>query len=179
MNRLVSILLLLIFLFNVGGYYLLFIGLHHRSDLLLSKKIENNQVKDEELLEFKIPVTLPYPLQRNRFERIDGKFEHAGIFYKLVKQKYENDTLYVVCVRDAASKQLASAFKDYVSKTNDLPVNSKNTLTFFGKFLKDFEGTESSSIQHGPGWVSEIPFENPTFNLHDTHLIIHTPPPKV
>ena len=178
LNRIVSILLLLVFLFNVGGYYLVFLGLHHRSDVLLSKQIDANQVSDQDLIELKIPVALPYPLQQTGFERADGKFEHRGNFYKLVKRKYEKDTLYVICLRDTATKRLATAFKDYVSKTNDLPVNSENTLTFFGKFLKDFEGAESSSIQHGQGWVSVIHFEDPTFNLHNTVPRLHTPPPK-
>lgn len=178
LNRIVSILLLLVFLFNVGGYYLVFLGLRHHSDALLSKKIEEDKVTDQDLLEIKIPVSLPYPVQQTGFERVDGKFEHRGTFYKLVKQKYEKDTLYVICLRDTTTKRIATAFKDYVSKTNDLPVSSKNTMTFLGKFLKDFEGTESNSIQHGTGWVSEITFEDPTFNLHNTPPTLHSPPPK-
>lgn len=178
MKRLVSILLLLVFLFNVGGYYLVFIGLHHRSDLLLSKKIEGNQYNADETIELKIPVTLPYPLQQNGFERVDGKFEHQGTFYKLIKQKLENDTIYVVCIRDVASKNIANTLKDYVAKTNDLPANSKNSLNLLGKFLKDFESLETDLIQHGNGWTSKIEFADLTFTPHAAILTPHGPPPK-
>jgi hypothetical protein len=178
LNRLVSILLLLIFLFNVGGYYLVFIGLRHRSDFLLSKKIERNQYNEDETIELKIPVTLPYPLQQNGFERVDGKFEHQGTFYKLIKQKLENDTIYIVCIRDLESKQIANSFKDYVAKTNDLPVNSKNTLNFFGKFLKDFEAVENDLIQHSNGWTLEIQFADLTFPPHAALIIPPGQPPK-
>lgn len=179
MKRLVSILLLLVFLFNVGGYYLVFLGLHHRSDQMLSKRIESNRYDETETIELKIPVTLPYPLQEIGFERVDGKFEHKGIFYKLIKQKLQNDTIYIVCIRDLETRKIAKTLNDYVAKTNDIPVNSKNTLHLFGKFLKDFEATQVNFFQHNTGWVSKIRFSNPTFNLHSADLTLQGPPPKV
>lgn len=171
--------LLAVFLFNVGGYYLVFIGLHHRSDRLLSKRIEANAYDVNETIELKIPVTLPYPLQQNGFERVDGKFEHQGTFYKLVKQKFENDTLYIVCIRDIESKQIANTLKDYVAKTNDLPQNSKNTLNLFGKFLKDFESLEITFIQHGSRSISTLQYADVTFTPLAANLSQDGPPPKV
>lgn len=168
----------MIFLFNVGGYYLVFIGLQHRSDRLLSKKIEKNQFGSSETLELRIPVALPYPLLENGFESVDGKFEHKGTFYKMIKQKLENDTIYVVCIRDVSSKQISESLKDYIAKTNDLPINSKNTLNVFGKFLKDFEGNETSLMQYGNGWIAHLLFADPTFNLHQAIISRHAPPPK-
>ncbi len=178
LKRLVSILLLSVFLFNVGGYYLLFIGLHHRSDTLLSKKIEAEQFQKDELIELKVPITLPYPLQENNFQKADGRFEHEGTFYKLVKQKFDNDTLYIVCIRDVATKQLTSTLKDYVAKTNDLPVNSKNTLNLFGKFLKDFQKTDEDFTQSQNGWELQIVFANPTFTLRSASHHQESPPPE-
>lgn len=178
LKRLVSILLLVVFLFNVGGYYLVFIGLHHRSDLLLSKKIETNRYDINETIELKIPVTLPYPLQQNGFERVDGKFEHQGTFYKLIKQKLENDTIYIVCIRDVESKRLANTLKDYVAKTNDLPANSKSALNLFGKFLKDFESHETEILHRGQGWISVLAFADLTFTPLAAFLAQDAPPPR-
>lgn len=178
MKRFVSISLLLVFLFNVGGYYLVFIGLHHRSDRILSKRIEQNQYRADETIELKVPVTLPYPLQQNGFEKIDGKFEHQGTFYKFIKQKFENDTLHIVCIRDVESKQIANTLKDYVAKTNDLPTNSKNSLNLLSKFLKDFESLDTDLIQHLDGWSVRILFADPTFTLHNAVTTLHGPPPK-
>jgi hypothetical protein len=177
LNRIISIVLLLIFLFNVGGYYVVFVGLHHRSDRLLTKKIETDQFHEDELIELKIPVTLPYPIQENGFERVDGKFEHNGIFYKLVKQKLESDTMYIVCIRDIESKQIAETLKDYVAKTNDLPLDS-NTSNLLGKFLKDFESLETDLLHHVSGWSSEIQFAYLTFIPHPAFIARHSPPPR-
>ena len=145
---------------------------------MLSKRIEANNYDDTETIELKIPVSLPYPLQENGFERVDGKFEHKGTFYKLIKHKLENDTIYIVCIRDLETKQIANTLKDYVAKTNELPVNSKNTLNLFGKFLKDFEATQQDFFQQTSGWASDIEFSNPTFILHSADLIPQGPPPK-
>jgi hypothetical protein len=178
LKRTVSILLLVVFLFNVGGYYLVYLGLHHRSDRLLSKKIEADDYNESETIELKIPVTLPYPIQQNGFERVDGRFEHNGNFYKLIKQKLENDTVYIVCIRDIDSKKLAKTFKDYVAKTNDLPASSKNTLNFFGKFLKDFETLESDLVQHFDGMDRTIVYPSLTFPVIEMDRTPTGPPPE-
>jgi hypothetical protein len=47
--------------------------------------------KDETIL-LKIPVAVPYQIDSEGYERVDGEFEHQGEFYRLVKQKYQNDT---------------------------------------------------------------------------------------
>jgi hypothetical protein len=168
---------LFVFLFNVGGYYLVFVGLHHRAQRLLTQKIETNQFEGHETIELKIPITLPYPILQTGFEKANGKFEHNGIYYKLIKQKLENDTVYIVCIRDIESKKIANTLKDYVAKTNDLPLNSKS-LNLFGKFLKDFETIETDLIQHGYGWSSEIQFADLAIITHSAIIAVHGPPPK-
>ena len=143
----------------------------------MSRKIEANQYDGTETIELKIPVTLPYPLQQNGFERVDGRFEHNGTYYKLIKQKLENDTVYIVCIRDVETKQLTNTLKDYVAKTNDLPVNSKS-VNLFGKFLKDFERVETDLFEQGNGWSFEIKFADLTFIPHPAVITHHGPPPK-
>jgi hypothetical protein len=177
LKRIGSIFLLFVFLFNVGGYYLLFVSLHHRADRILSERIDANQYDTAETIQLKIPVTLPYPLQENGFERVDGRFEHEGTYYKLIKHKLENDTVYVVCIRDVGTKQIATTLKDYVAKTNDIPLNSKS-LNLFGKFLKDFQSTETDLNLGGIGWSVEIQFGDLRLIPQAGITALHGPPPK-
>jgi hypothetical protein len=177
-KRLVSILLLIVFLFNVGGYYLVYLGLHHRTNLLLTEKIDAQLYNEDETIELKIPVTLPYPIQQNGFERVDGKFEHQGNFYKLIKQKLENDTIYIVCIKDVKAKQLARTFKDYVAKTSDLPANGKGAVNLLGKFLKDFENLDANLFSEGKGWERIVVFGESRFNLSAAYRTLTGPPPK-
>ncbi|MEO5599502.1 MAG: hypothetical protein ABIR06_01110 [Cyclobacteriaceae bacterium] len=121
MKKVLSILLLAIFLFNVGGYYIVFWGLRVKADQLLTERLDANEYKSNETIEIKIPVRLPYPIQQQEFERIDGKFEHNGEVFKLVKHKLENDTVYIVCIRDHRIEHLESTLTDYVNASNALP----------------------------------------------------------
>lgn len=179
MKRAVSILLLVVFLFNVGGYYIVFWGLRHQADLALIQRLDAERYSEEEVVELKIPVALPYPMQKQEFERINGRFEHNGEFYKLVKHKLENDTLYVVCFKDHHEKKLVKTMTDYVKMTNDLPASSKKTINFLGKLLQDFETSVSDKILHQAGWSVKVLFGTGSFPIRAFDATIPSPPPKV
>jgi hypothetical protein len=179
LKRTVSILLLLIFLFNVGGYYVVFWGLRQHADLALSKRLDAGLYADEEIVELKIPVTLPYPLQQRGYERVYGKFEHNGEYYKLVKQKHAHDTLYVICIRDNQEKKLVKTMHDYAEMTSELPQSSKKALHFFGKFLKDFEPAPAGTLLRQQGWSRNISFCMMPFLVRGQRIVIPSPPPEV
>lgn len=179
MKRTVSILLLSVFLFNVGGYYIVFWGLREHADKALAKKLDAGLYTENETVELKIPVTLPYPLQQRGYERVEGRFEHNGEFYKLVKQKHAHDTLYVICIRDSQEKKLVKTMHDYAKMTNDLPSSSKKALHFFGKFLKDFETAPAGALLHLQGWSKKLSLTERVFPIRDQSLVIPSPPPEV
>jgi hypothetical protein len=169
----------MVFLFNVGGYYIVFWGLreHHNSEL--SAKLDANLYSKEETVELKIPMTLPYPHPQRGFERVNGKFEHNGEHYKLVKQQLRQDTLYVVCIRDVQEKRLVETMEDYVNLSNDMPSSSDKDITFLGKLLKDFETLEEPDIFATSGWCANIFHSSGNFDLITQDKTILSPPPKV
>lgn len=178
MKKTGSIVLLLVFLFNVGGYYFVFWGLIHTSDQALTNRLNEELYSQEETIELKIPVSLPYPIQQEDFKRVDGKFEHEGVFYKMVKRKIENDTIYIVCIRDHQQKRIVKTMTDYVKMTNELPSSSKNSAHFTGKFLKDYESGVSTGIHHQTGWTMDIAGTQQSFELLPAEVRISSPPPK-
>jgi hypothetical protein len=167
-----------VFLFNVGGYYIVFWGLRAHADQALAKKLDAGLYAEAETVELKIPVTLPYPLQQRGFERVDGKFEYKGEHYKLVKQKHAHDTLYVICIRDSQQKKLVKTMQDYVKMTNDLPSSTDNTLHLFGKFLKDFEPATAEMLFRQQGSSKALPLTASAFFLPGQSIIIPSPPPE-
>ena len=119
MKKGLSIVLIVIFLFNVIGYYGIYVAMLSQARIALNEKIDNNQYKDDQTVTIKIPLTLPYPMQQNEYQRVEGDFEHQGEFYKLVKQKYSNDTLYVVCIKNVEEKKAFNVFSDLVKLSTD------------------------------------------------------------
>ena len=178
-KRSVSIVLLMVFLFNVGGYYIVFWGLRQQNSIELTARLDANQYTAEETIELKIPVTLPYPIQQQDFERVDGKFEHNGEHYKLVKHKLLNDTLYIVCIKDQEDKRLVKTMTEYVKLSNDLPANSDKAANFLGKLLKDFESADDVAFTGTDGWSLQLSFISKTYLTIIREKNIISPPPKV
>ncbi|MBT1702012.1 hypothetical protein [Chryseosolibacter indicus] len=178
MKRSFSILFLVIFLFNVGGYYLVFWALRYQANAELNSRLDQEDYSADQTVELKIPLTIPYPMHPRGFERVHGKFEHQGEFYQLVKQKLQNDTLYVICYKDHEEKQLMDTMTDYVSLSNDLPGTAKKALNFFGKLLKDFESGSDLALIASDTWCLNLTFSFSHEEVISASLSVLAPPPK-
>lgn len=56
----VAILCLLIHLFNIGGYRLLFDTFEQRASYKLVTQLDNEEYTDDQLIEMKVPLPMPY-----------------------------------------------------------------------------------------------------------------------
>ena len=181
MRKGLSLILLIVFLFNVGGYYVVFVGLHFQLDQQLTSRLDNDLYDVEETVELKIPMPLPYPIYSDGFERVDGKFEHKGEYFKLIKHKWEKDTLYVVCIRDHGTRELVSTMINYVQHTLGL-VNSSTghkALNYLSKLIKDFFPQQETKIVHQNGFcVALVNGERPQ-SFPQPVIPVHAPPPRV
>lgn len=148
--------MLVLFLLNAVGLYCIFVGLQFKYAQEANEKLDDDQYSNEAALTFKIPLSVPYSVDQPNFERVTGEFEHQGDVYRLVKQKLYRDTLYIVCVKDANSKQINQALSDYVKTFADQPVNPNPTGKLIQSLIKDYllAGTiiESQSL----GWEKHL-----------------------
>jgi hypothetical protein len=181
LKKAISSLLLMVFLFNVGGYYIVFWGLRFQSDQQLTYRLDANLYDAGETVQLKIPVALPYPSQSAEFQRVDGRFEHGGEFYRLVKQKLENDTLYLICIRDQETRELVRTMTDYVQLTQSLPVSSsgQKALNYLSKLIKDFCAQEDLSPLPDRSFHAVIGFGEKSEFLEEQITPIDAPPPRV
>jgi hypothetical protein len=179
LKKAISIVLLTLFLFNVGGYYLAFWALEYKVNNDLTVRLDRNQYSESETFELKVPVALPYPVYQTEYERVDGKFEYNGEFYKLVKHKLQNDTLYIVCIKNLDQKELVNTITDYVNISNDLPGTAKKAINFFGKLLKEYDSHPVMTIVSNQSWTSDLSYKTGTQHLVMELKKIPSPPPKV
>ncbi len=179
MKKVISISLLLVLSFNIGGYYLIFWVLQKTASIELIQQLDSNQYLEEETIELKIPLSLPYPLQQNGYERINGEFEYQQQRFKLVKQKLEHDTLFVVCIQDKKSEKLNSQMDSFTKTTQDLPISGKQKSSVISQLLKEYNSNQSIEIKNEvAGWCVVSPstlfIAYPIFQ----HKEITSPPPK-
>jgi len=126
LRQLFAITLLSIHLFYLSGYSLLFKYLIHRSDQQFTRQADRNQYGHSDVLLVKIPLHLPYYGNQGSYERCDGELEVNGIHYNYVKQKIEQDTMYLVCLPNQSKTKLYNEKSDYTKLLNDIPAGKKS-----------------------------------------------------
>ena len=78
LKKLISISLILIFLFQFIGYYFVNMGLRYQAKTEIAKRLEAERYSESETITFKVPLAVPYGFDSKDYERVDGEFEHNG-----------------------------------------------------------------------------------------------------
>lgn len=135
LRKIAAILLLVILLFNWVGYRLFTDFLQRRANVQLEAKLDRNDYREDQLIEIKIPLNLPYQLNWREFERFDGEIDVNGQHFKYVKRKVYNDSLVLLCLPNETRQKLEKAEDEYFKIVNDIaPLSQKksdsNSLSF-------------------------------------------------
>lgn len=176
MKRITSIFLIFILLLNVMGYYGLFLGLKYTYTLQVRHRLDNESYNQADEIILKIPLAIPY-CGNTEFERVDGEIEHNGEFYRLVKQKIVNDTLYVVCISDINNQRIHYALTECVKTFSDQSADHSN-LNIIPSFIKHCISASISLLNVSAGWrmaIHHFNIEDPAANAD---LINVSPPPE-
>jgi hypothetical protein len=102
------------------------------------KKLDVGAYNGEDEITIKIPLAIPYLPDAADFARVNGKFEHDGQVYRKVSQRYSQDTLHVVCVKDHTGTRIGHALKSYVKTFSDKPADSRHTPKVSLTFIKEY-----------------------------------------
>lgn len=125
MKKLIAILLLSIHLYNLGGYMVVFQYFIYQANKFNEEQISKNLYKTSDLVEIKIPVSLPHISNWNRYERISGAVQLQENWYNYVKLKMTRDTLFVMCVPNYKTTRLINANVIYAREVSEAPLNAK------------------------------------------------------
>jgi hypothetical protein len=161
LKKVITIIVLLIFLLNAVGLYGVLIGLQLRLASDTNKELDEDRYSSSEAITLQVPLTIPYPIDEQDYHRVTGEFEHDGDVYRLVKQKLHQDTLYIVCIKDTKSKKINQALADYVKTFTDRPFNSKQQGSkLIYSIIKDFLNTGIEVENDANGWRECVPYND-------------------
>ena len=163
LRKIAAILLLAILVFNWVGYRFFSDFLEHQADAQLEARIEKNDYREDQLIEIRIPLNLPYQANWQSFERFDGEIDLDGVHYKYVKRKIYNDSLVLLCLPNEAKQNIEKAKDDYFKVVNDVDSRSQkksehNNLSFKNIFSDFF-------VNHVPGLIANYEY------LHTKHFV--------
>ena len=141
LKKIIPILLILVFLFNLVGYRFVTEYLQHRADKQLKNQLDSNIFDETQLVEIKIPLNLPYQSNWAGYQRYDGALELEGVLYQYVKRKVSNDTLYLLCIPNMQKMRLETVKNELFKLTIDFNQNenakkSSNTRIISFKSLQ-------------------------------------------
>lgn len=171
--------MLALFLLNVLGYYGVFVGLQFKNSREMQARFDNEDYARTQEITIKVPITVPYATDSREYTRVDGEFEHQGEVYRMVKQKLQSDTLYIVCVKDNISKDIKQALADYVKTFTDKPVSEKSNSKTAQNLIKDYMISSTTLQTISDGWNNRLTpgIHARGYNPHSIQL--NSPPPKV
>jgi hypothetical protein len=172
-----TLILLALFFLNMLGYYGVFVGLQVQSGQTMRDQFDSENYASEQEVTIKVPITIPYASDSRGYERVDGEFEHNDQVYRLVKQKLQSDTLFIVCIKDTHAVKINQALADYVKTFTDKPFSAKqNAKTQV--FSKDYISTSISIETVATGWnfLSSAQLAEPNFYRFDFNQFISQPP---
>jgi hypothetical protein len=177
-KRGLTIVLLVLFLLNVLGYYGIFVGLQFVNEKEMKALFDDDNFLPEEEITIKVPITIPYATDSREFTRVDGEFEHEGEVYRMVKKRYISDTLYIVCVKDNKSKEIKQALNDYVKTFTDKPSSEKGSTKTLQNLIKDYISCSTAIQSEQSGW-NKVLFHGIYATVYESLTIqLNSPPPK-
>jgi hypothetical protein len=179
MKRTTSILFLLIFLFQVIGYYGVYLVVRNHLSAEFSRKVNADEYSGSDAQIVKIPMKLPYQPNFDGYQRAQGTFESNGEFYRIAKYTLVQDTLLVVLVKDRKEGDLFQSVNEFIqANSNEAPV-SKSPLKMFKNTLQEFLLTRSRLQSDTPGWCIESQhIISMTTRVDDLTLPQLSPPPE-
>lgn len=176
MKKAISFALIAVLLMNTMGYYAIFMGLHFKNNVAMTKRLDANQYDESQAIRLEIPMNAPYLNDDADFERVDGMFTYDGESYRLVKQKYSKDVLTLIVIKDTENKRINDAMSDYAMSFSDNN-GDDGDVNMTVSFIKDYIPQTFSILTTSLGWSTDVYNSINTNDLIPTFTasVIHPP----
>ena len=183
LRKIAAILLALLLLFNWFGYRLYTGYLQKKADKTLQARLDENNYRESELIEIRIPLNMPYQNNSSDFERHYGEVKLDGKIFSYVKRKVENGTLVLKCIPNNTKQEIKEADNILFTANNGLDQekngNSNSPLqNIFKTLLTDFD-TQQQNYDLRGSQVLLANFFNPQRSaLQEVSLPVAGQPPE-
>ena len=112
--------------FNLAGYRWLFSAIEKNATVNLEQKISAGKYNDEQLVEIRIPLNMPYYSDKD-YEEVYGETDFNGEHYQYVKRKVSDNTLYLLCLPNKEKTSIVKVKNEFTKAVNDIPENKEGS----------------------------------------------------
>ena len=113
-------------IFNLAGYKWLFSAIEENATANLEQKITAGKYSDEQLVEIRIPLNMPYYSDKG-YENVYGEADWNGEHYRYVKRKVSGNTLYLLCLPNKEKTSIVKVKNEFTKAVNDIPGNEQGS----------------------------------------------------
>jgi hypothetical protein len=163
------------------GYIVYFFAFQQKLDKQWEENIWEESYDVTQTGMIKIPLSLPYMANQEDFQTTNLSMEMEGQYLRVVKQRYQNDTLQIIYIKDYQQQKLENQLKDWIKSITDTsPTNKTERNQLFGKFFpKDFMGNEFYTFHTWDGLFTSTRIPTRQNHYSNIFLSLKTPPPQV
>ncbi|MEY2792598.1 MAG: hypothetical protein RJA76_590 [Bacteroidota bacterium] len=133
MKRLSALFLMIVLLYQAGGFALQYLTQS-------SKEISLDEIKQLDKVVVKLPISLPYSENWETPKEVSGQVQKGDEFYQMVEQKMEGDTLYTTLVANHSAREsfmdLASMVDQHLK--NDASSNKQSKSSLINLLIKEY-----------------------------------------
>lgn len=152
--------------------------MEYRHDVRMSRSLDEDVYDLSRVVTLKIPLVVPYMYDNADFVRVEGKFQYMGETFRLIKQKYQQDTLTIICIKDQYARQIKDAMADYVGTFADQQPDGDGAHKV-PTFIKDYIPFHIALKTTSAGWLADIPRTVTTVYLTTRYSSIIQHPPEL
>ena len=113
-------------IFNLAGYKWLFSAIEENATANLEQKITAGKYSDEQLVEIRIPLNMPYYSDKG-YENVYGEADWNGEHYRYVKRKVSGNNLYLLCLPNKEKTSIVKVKNEFTKAVNDVPGNKQGS----------------------------------------------------
>jgi len=174
MKRVFAVFIIVVFLFNMMGYYFVFSYNQH-----LVRNEMKNLIEAGYFEGLSVVLKILNPSSDCDFRRVDkGEFEYKGMLYDIVSEKKEGNFTIFRCINDKNEEKLLAGFYGSfeLSSGQNNPVKAKHALALLYHVIKLALVEKRWNLS--PVVPKKISFLNPFLPLFSIFYPPDFPPPK-
>jgi hypothetical protein len=130
LKKAIAVLLLSIYLFNIGRQLVLHQYLSLRSDKFFNEQARKGLYNVHDLTEVKLPVNFPNITEWSRYENITGQIQFENVSYNYVKMKITKNALYLMCIPNYEGTRLVVDNVINAKHSKTIPIPKKDHVPF-------------------------------------------------
>lgn len=178
MRRFSAIVLLFVFLLYHIGYYGFYLIASYQLDNQWHAKTYQDKLNEENLLYTAIPLAVPYQNNQTEYVPASGKVEVDGNFYRVVRQRYANDTLHVMYVQDALQKELQQSVDKWLATIIPVPQSDADSQHLWISLTKSFLIHKTLQLDEPLSLISLQTYGDVELKEYEFISVVPLPPPQ-